>query len=160
MLEFWLKKGVDGFRLDIIGAIFEDEEFRNSPFIWKILPDEDNKGMLFKSTCRTQNLPESIDFCRELRNLTENFNMPSRFLVGENVRFTSRGQQVLPRQRSSFGLCIQMRFSALYRCGIPKALLSNMRIRSGIRCSRYGHSLIMTGQDEFQHSAAVLQKPG
>ena len=83
MLDFWLKKGVDGFRLDIIGAIFEDEEFRNSPFIWKILPDEDNKGMLFKSTCRTQNLPESIDFCRELRNLTENFNMPSRFLVGE-----------------------------------------------------------------------------
>lgn len=83
MLEFWLNKGVDGFRLDIIGSIFEDEEFRDSPFIWKILPDEDNKGMLFQSTCRTQNLPESIEFSRELKKLTEKFNSPPRFMVGE-----------------------------------------------------------------------------
>ena len=83
MLEYWLEKGVNGFRLDIIGAIFEDEEFRDSPFTWKLLPDENNEGMLFQSTCRTQNLPESIEFSRELRALTDRFDNPPRFLVGE-----------------------------------------------------------------------------
>jgi oligo-1,6-glucosidase/alpha-glucosidase len=83
MLEFWLNKGVDGFRLDIIGSIYEDEQFRNSPFTWKFFPDENNTGMLFKSTCRTQNLAESIAFSRELKTLTSGFNNPPRFLVGE-----------------------------------------------------------------------------
>ena len=78
-----LKKGVDGFRLDIIGSIYEDAEFRNSPFIWKLFPDEDNEGMLFQSTCRTQNLPESIDFTHELRELTDHYSQPERFMVGE-----------------------------------------------------------------------------
>ncbi len=83
VLKFWLDKGVDGFRLDIIGSIFEDKEFRDSPFIWKLFPDENNDGMLFKSTCRTQNLPESIDFSRELRKLTDSYQNPPRFMVGE-----------------------------------------------------------------------------
>ena len=83
MLRYWLNEGVDGFRLDIIGSIFEDEQFRDSPFIWKLLPDENNTGMLFRSTCRTQNLPESIAFCGELREITDSFRNPPRFMVGE-----------------------------------------------------------------------------
>ena len=83
MLRFWLDRGVDGFRLDIIGAVFEDKDFRDSPFIWKLFPDEENTGMLFRSTCMTQNLPESIDFCGELRKLTDEYSSPSRFMVGE-----------------------------------------------------------------------------
>ena len=83
MLKYWLGKGVDGFRLDIIGSIFEDPEFRDSPFIWKLFPDENNEGMLFQSTCMTQNLPESIEFSRELRGLTDRYSNPPRFLIGE-----------------------------------------------------------------------------
>ncbi|MDC7125668.1 MAG: alpha-amylase family glycosyl hydrolase [Spirochaetales bacterium] len=83
MLEFWLKKSVDGFRLDIIGSIFEDKQFRDSPFIWKLFPDENNEGMLFRSKCRTENLPESFQFAKDLRKVTDNFSEPPRFMVGE-----------------------------------------------------------------------------
>jgi len=83
MLKHWLNKGVDGFRLDIIGSVFEDADFRNSPFIWKLLPDETNEGMLFRSSCMTENLPESVDFVKELRALTDNYDEPQRFMVGE-----------------------------------------------------------------------------
>uniref|UniRef100_A0A182NUQ4 alpha-glucosidase n=1 Tax=Anopheles dirus TaxID=7168 RepID=A0A182NUQ4_9DIPT len=34
MLEFWLEKGVDGFRLDAINHMFEDPEFRDEPAGW------------------------------------------------------------------------------------------------------------------------------
>ncbi|MBI9107706.1 MAG: alpha-glucosidase [Spirochaetales bacterium] len=83
MLEFWLNKGVDGFRLDIIGSIFEDENFRDSPFILKLFPDELNDGMFFRSTCMTQNLPESENFVKDLRKLLDRFDSPERFMVGE-----------------------------------------------------------------------------
>lgn len=83
MLNYWLKKGVDGFRLDIIGSIYEDKEFRDSPFVLQLLPNEENKGMLFKSKCMTENLPESKEFTKELRKITDDYNSPERFMVGE-----------------------------------------------------------------------------
>lgn len=83
MLKHWLDKGVDGFRLDIIGSVFEDKEFRDSPFSRKLFPDEANDGMFFRSTCRTQNLPESMDFAKDLRKLLDGYDSPQRFLVGE-----------------------------------------------------------------------------
>ena len=83
MLGRWIDRGADGFRLDIIGSIFEDSQFRDSPFIPKLLPDEENDGMLFRSTCRTQNLPESMDFCRGLRSFIDEKTSGRGFLVGE-----------------------------------------------------------------------------
>ncbi len=82
-LRFWLERGADGFRLDIIGSIFEDADFRNNPASLKLFPDETHEGMLFKSTKMTHNLPESIEFTKELRRVTEEFQNPPRILVGE-----------------------------------------------------------------------------
>jgi oligo-1,6-glucosidase/alpha-glucosidase len=33
-MRFWLDKGVDGFRLDILHAIYEDEQLTNDKFSW------------------------------------------------------------------------------------------------------------------------------
>ena len=30
-LRFWLKRGVDGFRMDVIGLIIKDKELRDNP---------------------------------------------------------------------------------------------------------------------------------
>ena len=32
IVRFWLRKGIDGFRLDMINAIYEDAELHDSPF--------------------------------------------------------------------------------------------------------------------------------
>ncbi|MHA1775835.1 MAG: alpha-glucosidase [Promethearchaeia archaeon] len=81
-MRFWLDKGVDGFRLDILGSLFEDAEFRNNPFTFKLLPSESDPGMLFRSAEMTINHPDTIAFTKRLRALTDEYS-PDRFMVGE-----------------------------------------------------------------------------
>ena len=78
-VRFWLKKGVDGYRLDIINALFEDAEFRNAPFIFKLLSED--SGSFFKSSKMTLNHPDTYEFCKILRETIDEF--PDKFLVGE-----------------------------------------------------------------------------
>ncbi|MHA1674459.1 MAG: alpha-amylase family glycosyl hydrolase [Promethearchaeota archaeon] len=81
-MRFWLDKGVDGFRLDILGSLFEDSEFRDNPFCFNLLPSESNPGMLFQSAEMTINHPDTLEFTKKLRELTNKYR-PARFLVGE-----------------------------------------------------------------------------
>ncbi len=81
-MRFWLDKGVDGFRLDIIGSVFEDIEFRDNPRTFQLLPTSDERGMLFRSAEMTLNLEDNFEFVRELRQLVDIYKS-DRFLVGE-----------------------------------------------------------------------------
>ncbi|MHA1521458.1 MAG: alpha-amylase family glycosyl hydrolase [Promethearchaeota archaeon] len=81
-IRFWLDKGVDGFRLDILGSLFEDSEFRDNPFKFKLLPSESDPGMMFQSAKMTINHPDTLEFTKKLRDLTNEYS-PARFLVGE-----------------------------------------------------------------------------
>ncbi|UYP47130.1 hypothetical protein NEF87_003415 [Candidatus Lokiarchaeum ossiferum] len=80
-VRFWLEKGADGFRLDIIDSLYEDAAFRNNPLSRHLLPSED--GVLFKSTKMTMHHPDTMIFVQELRKLIDEYSNPSRFLVGE-----------------------------------------------------------------------------
>lgn len=82
VMRFWLDKGVDGFRLDIIGSIYEDPEFKDNPRTWQFLPTSDERGMLFRSAEMTLNHPDNYEFVKELRTLVDSYD-PPRFLVGE-----------------------------------------------------------------------------
>lgn len=82
-IRFWLKKGVDGFRLDIINALFEDEEFRDAPFCSKLFSED--LDVLFKSSRMNLNHPDTIEFCKKLRRTIDEFDDPSRFMVGEII---------------------------------------------------------------------------
>ncbi|MBB6480532.1 alpha-glucosidase [Spirochaeta isovalerica] len=81
ILRFWLDKGVDGFRLDIIGAIYEDEQFRDNPFSFRLLPGPESGDKFFRSVEMIENLPETIEFARELRSVLDEYE--GRFLIGE-----------------------------------------------------------------------------
>ncbi|MFW9952843.1 MAG: alpha-glucosidase [Candidatus Thorarchaeota archaeon] len=80
-MKFWLNKGVDGFRLDILHAIYEDKELRDNPRSLSIYSDK-KSAMFFQRHKYDLNLTETYDFCLELRQLINNYN-PERFLVGE-----------------------------------------------------------------------------
>ena len=82
-LRFWLDKGVDGFRLDIINTIFEDENLRNNPFTLKLFPSEDYDKSFFQNRMYTINHPDNFAFVKELRNVMNEYSDPERFLVGE-----------------------------------------------------------------------------
>ena len=81
IMKFWLDKGVDGFRLDILHSIYEDKELRDNPWNLSIYSDK-KSSMFFQKHQYDLNLPETFDFCLELRKIIDEYE-PSRFLVGE-----------------------------------------------------------------------------
>lgn len=80
-VRFWLKRGVDGFRLDIFNVIYKDAALRDNPFSWKALPDEQNPDGFFQQFKYTINQPESVEFAKELRSVCDEFG--DRMLIGE-----------------------------------------------------------------------------
>lgn len=78
-VRFWLKKGVDGYRLDIFNALFVDPEFRDAPFAPHIYTDD--LDVLFRSSRLTLNHPDTLEFAKKLRSVVDEF--PGKFLVGE-----------------------------------------------------------------------------
>ena len=82
-MRFWLDKGVDGFRLDILHAIYEDEQLRDDKFCFQIFPSDKNTAALFRQHKYDLNLPETHDFAMELRKVMDEYRDPERFLIGE-----------------------------------------------------------------------------
>lgn len=75
--RFWMSRGVAGFRLDAMGALFEDPQFRDEPLTGGVnsFGDPNISGIY------TQNLPEVHDVLRQLRQVTDQY--PGRILIGE-----------------------------------------------------------------------------
>jgi alpha-glucosidase len=77
--RFWLDRGVDGFRLDVINCLVHDRDLRDNP------PAE-NPAAGAAPTQRQRHLfdrsrPETLDFVRRLRRLLDSY--PDRMTVGE-----------------------------------------------------------------------------
>ena len=82
-VRFWLDRGADGMRLDIIGSLFEDEEFRDNPFTLTFFPSADDPDKLFRSTVMTEHHPDTFQFIKRLRTVADEYSSPQRFMVGE-----------------------------------------------------------------------------
>lgn len=80
-VRFWLKKGVDGFRLDIFNVIYKDAQFRDNPFMMKAVPSETDPSGFFQKALYTINQPESFAFAKELRAVCNEFG--DKMLLGE-----------------------------------------------------------------------------
>lgn len=77
-MRFWLDKGVDGFRVDVIWLMLKDEKLRNEP------PNPDWDGVdPFGSLQHiyTQNVPGIHDIVRQMRGLLDEYD--ERMMVGE-----------------------------------------------------------------------------
>ena len=73
MMRFWMNKGVDGFRLDVVNWFVKDEKLRNNPFTIKPFDPEKHKY--------DRNRPEVHEYIRELRAVTDEYE--NRMTVGE-----------------------------------------------------------------------------
>ncbi|MFX0082284.1 MAG: alpha-glucosidase [Candidatus Hodarchaeota archaeon] len=82
IMRFWLDKGVDGFRLDILHTIFEDLGLKNNPFSWSLTLSDKKTASFFQHHRYDANLPETFNFVLELRKLMDEYES-ERFLVGE-----------------------------------------------------------------------------
>ncbi len=80
-VRFWLRKGVDGFRLDMFNSIYKHVDFPNNPFSRHFFPSDDPPSRLFQEARYNVNQPESYDFARELRRVCDEFG--PKMLLGE-----------------------------------------------------------------------------
>ena len=77
-MKFWLDKGVDGFRMDVLWLLIKDDQFRDN-----LLNPGYQGGNTFWSleATYTANQPETLDIVREMRALLDSFG--ERVLIGE-----------------------------------------------------------------------------
>ena len=92
---FWLKRGVDGFRLDTINFYFADKELRDNP---PLPPEERNATIApqvnpynHQDHVYSKNQPENLAFLRRLRAVMEPYNAAA---VGE-VGDAQKGLEIL-----------------------------------------------------------------
>jgi len=108
-IRFWLDKGVDGFRLDLINYLLEDESFRDNPRLlagWYM-------GKL-QDTTYTRDLPETHAVLKEFRRLTDEFR--DRMMVGEIVSFPWQPSPAAAyTNREELHLAFNMEFLAVAR---------------------------------------------
>ncbi|GAB2873977.1 alpha-amylase family glycosyl hydrolase [Streptomyces mayteni] len=74
VMRFWLDRGVDGFRVDMVDYLVKDRHFRDEP--------TDAEGGYRPATARYQlNQPEILPLLREFRQIVDAY--PGRVLLGE-----------------------------------------------------------------------------
>jgi len=83
VLRFWMQRGVDGFRVDVIWLLAEDERFLDEPENPEWQPGQPEHNRL--KHIYTQDQPETHGYIRELRQVLDEFSTPEhdRMMVGE-----------------------------------------------------------------------------
>jgi alpha-glucosidase len=87
--RFWLEKGVDGFRLDVINYLFHDRALTDNPA--NPLPRPPVSPTRMQAHLQDRSRPETLAFLGRLRALMD--EAPGRMTVGEVV-----DEPALPRQ--------------------------------------------------------------
>ncbi len=103
--RFWLKRGVDGFRLDVINFYFADKHLRDNP---ALPPERRNDSIApgvnpynWQEHLYSKNQPENLEFLRRFRAELEPYNAAAVGEVGDAQRgldimaeYTSGGDKV------------------------------------------------------------------
>ena len=79
-MRFWLDKGVDGFRMDVIWHLIKDELLRNNPINPDFVPGRDVPYNSLLATFSTDQ-PGVHDIVGEMRAVVDEY--PERLLIGE-----------------------------------------------------------------------------
>ena len=84
-MRFWLDRGVDGFRMDVLWLLIKDRDLRNNPPNPDWTPGSADIGRSLP--VYTANRPETHTIVREMRALLDTYQdprgIPDRLLIGE-----------------------------------------------------------------------------
>ncbi len=79
VLHFWLERGVDGFRIDVLARLLKDESLRDNPMNPNWKPGDSPN---FRQISRyTQDLPGIHEIVQEMRTIADRYD--ERVLIGE-----------------------------------------------------------------------------
>ncbi|MDM9632102.1 alpha-glucosidase [Robiginitalea aurantiaca] len=112
MVQHWLDKGVDGFRLDIFNYIYEDPEFTDNPFSLRVIPTQDYTKMFWQEKKYNMNHPDDFVLAKELRSILDTYD-PPRFMVGEVFGDHKTLKNFLGQEQDGLNLVFLFDISAL-----------------------------------------------
>ncbi len=110
VLDLWLKRGADGFRLDVANAYLHDDQLRDNPPV----PMERRTNAIWGHAANLQrhihdsNLPENVECLKDIRRTVEQH--ADRFVFGEFSEGFERSGAYLP---GDVGLHASYTFSML-----------------------------------------------
>jgi alpha-glucosidase len=83
VMRFWLRRGVDGFRVDVIYHLIKDDQFRDNPANRFLTPAEQSSHAVIP--VYTTDRPEVQQIIAEMRRVTDEFGKDGsqRVLIGE-----------------------------------------------------------------------------
>jgi len=83
VMRFWLRRGVDGFRVDVIYHLIKDDQYRDNPANPAFVAGGDPSHRLLPEY--TTDRPEVQDIVLEMRRVLDEFSTPdsARILIGE-----------------------------------------------------------------------------
>ena len=93
VIAFWLDMGVDGFRMDAVAHIWEDEEFRDEP---KSGYTDDPEDYGYLNHIYTNNLPKTWEVLKEFYTLIKSYTAIDGFDRLDMVEFYTGGEGALP----------------------------------------------------------------
>jgi len=105
--EFWLKIGVEGFRLDTVNFYFHDFRLRNNPLLKekpKVLDAFDSNPYILQDHIYDKNQPENLKFLKRLRSLADQYGAILLGEVGANLE-TNRIIQEYTEGTDKLHLC-------------------------------------------------------
>lgn len=79
VMRFWMRRGVDGFRVDVLWHLIKDAQFRDNPANPAFRPGRPPHEAL--SPLYTADQPEVLDIVAAMRRVVDEF--PNRVLIGE-----------------------------------------------------------------------------
>jgi glycosidase len=116
VMRFWLRRGVDGFRVDVIWHLIKDEAFRDNPSKPAFRPEEPPHHALVP--LYTTDRPEVHAVISEMRRIIDEF--PDRLLIGEIYLPLERLTQYYGRDLT--GLHLPFNFSLLSAAWDPQSI--------------------------------------
>ena len=78
-MRFWLRRGVDGFRVDVLWHLIKDDQFRDNPPNPQFAPGKPPHQAVIP--LYTTDRPEMEQIIAEMRAVVDEF--PGRLLIGE-----------------------------------------------------------------------------
>lgn len=81
VMHFWLRKGVDGFRVDVMWHMIKDAQFRNNPVVPNSPFDEKDLIYEYHDPVYSTDQPEVHEIVRMMRRVTNEYD--DRVLIGE-----------------------------------------------------------------------------
>lgn len=121
-MRFWLKRGVDGFRLDVFWLLIKDEKFRSDPLSPVYVEGEPD----FRRTLEiySADQPEIHEIAREMRDVVAEFGQ-DKLLIGEI--YLPAEKLVTYYGRNGDGLHLPFNFNLMWQAWQPDALLKYIK---------------------------------